>query len=151
VKLRRSRDLSHTSEAHVNQSGQYMLSSHLDLDFVEVSYSSRGPGYDALPGRLPGPIISHQHISHEFEEFSVRSLSSQPTLHDALTCDVMLWQSLQMPRVVKGGQVQLPEGQVKSEGSTELYRPAYAARAMSVSEQLLLPRHCQLCPDWSRL
>jgi hypothetical protein len=67
-------------------------------------------------------------------------------LHDALICDVMLLHSLQMPRVVKGGQVQLPEGQAKSGASTELYRPAYAARAMSVSEQLLLPRRCQL---WS--
>ena len=82
-----------------------MLSSHLDLNFVEdnASYFSRGPGYDALPGRLPGPIRSYQQISHGFEEVSVRFFSSStdgPTLHDALTCEVMLWHSLQIPRVV---------------------------------------------------
>jgi hypothetical protein len=118
----------------VNQSGQRIMpSSHIDLNFV-VSYApSSGPGYGALPGRLPGPISSYQQSSYDFRR-----------LHDALTREVILWHSLQMPRVVKGGHVQLPEGQVKSEADTEPYRPAYAARAMSVSEQLLLPRRRQL-------
>lgn len=59
--------------------------------------------------------------------------------------------SLQIPRVVNDGHVQLlPEGQVNSAGGTEVNRPAYAARAISVSEQLLLPNRRQLVSGWYR-
>jgi hypothetical protein len=146
VKLRRSSDWSHTLDAHVNQSGQLLtpFSEHLDLNFVLAENSSKedgiavGPGYVELPGRSPSPIISYQHMSY----FSCE-------LHDAFTCEVMLLHSLQTPRVVKAGHVQLlPEGHEKSNGEIEVNRPAYAARAMRVSEQLLLPVCCQLLSDF---
>jgi hypothetical protein len=95
-----------------------------------------GPGYDELPGRSPSPMSSYQQMSH----FSF-------VLHDAFTCDVMLLHSLQTPSVVKAGHVQLlPDGHEKSSGEIEVNNPAYAARAMRVSEQLLLPMCHQL---WS--
>jgi hypothetical protein len=146
VKLRRSSDWSHTLDAHVNQSGQLLtpFSVHLDSNFVLADNSSKedgiafGPGYVELPGRSPAPTISYQHMSY-----------SSCELHDAFTCEVMLLHSLHTPRVVKVGHVQLlPDGQETSSGEIEVNKPAYAARAMRVSEQLLLPACCQLLSDF---
>lgn len=82
-----------------------------------------GPGYDEFPGRSPGPMSSYQHMSH----WSF-------VLHVAFTFDVMLLHSLQTPRVVKAGHVQLlPDGHEKSSGEIEVNSPVYAARAMRVS------------------
>jgi len=137
VKLRRSSDWSHTLDAHVNQSGQLRTpdSEHFDWNLVLEENSPKedgiafGPGYDEFPGRSPGPMSSYQHMS---------DLSF--VLHVAFTFDVMLLHSLQTPRVVKAGHVQLlPDGHEKSSGEIEVNSPAYAARAMRVSEQLLLP------------
>lgn len=139
VKLRRSCDWSHTLDAHVNQSGHFLTpsSEHFDWNSVLAENSPKpdgmafGPGYDELPGRSPGPISSYQHMSH---------LSF--VLHVAFTFDVILLHSLQTPRVVKAGHVQLlPDEHEKSSGMIEVNNPAYAARAMRVSEQLLLPMY----------
>lgn len=137
VKLRRSCDWSHTLDAHVNHSGHFLTPSfeHLDWNSVLAENSEKedgmvfGPGYVELPGRSPGPMSWYQHMSF-----------ASSVLHVAFTLDVMLLHSLQTPRVVKAGHVQLlPDGHEKSSGMIEVNNPAYAARAMRVSEQLLLP------------
>jgi hypothetical protein len=122
VKLRRSSDWSHTLDAHVNQSGQLLtpFSEHFDTNFVLAENSPKsdgtasGPGYDELPGRSPAPMSSYQHMSN-----------ASFVLHVAFACDVMLLHSLQTPRVVKVGHVQLlPDGHEKSSGEIEVNRPA---------------------------
>ena len=121
----------------MNQSGQLLTPSfeHLDWNSVVLEKLSKevglsfGPGYVELPGRSPGPMSSYQQMSY-----------SSSVLHVAFTFDVMLLHSLQTPRVVKAGHVQLlPGGHEKSSGEIEVNSPAYAARAMRVSEQLLWP------------
>lgn len=61
-------------------------------------------------------------------------------LHVTFTFDILSLHSLQPPRVVNASHVQLlPDEQEKSNGIIKMKSPAHAARAMRVSEQLLLP------------